>query len=204
MTDFREHLLKLSHKKRELLARRLAGVETSHSINSESPETKRLVAYVVPEHKADITTAAMRDFLKEKLPDYMVPSAFVIMENLPLTSNGKLDRKALPEPEGAQSSEKEYEAPRTVEEAMLAQIWEEVLGVKRVGLSDNFFELGGHSLLATQVISRVREAFDVELALSSLFDASCMAEMAKCIELLKHNKSGAASVETGPREEGVI
>ena len=104
------------------------------------------------------TTNELRSFLKQKLPEYMVPSAFVFLDTLPLTPNGKVDRKALPAPDqNRPEAEESYVAPRTPVEELLAEIWAEVLKLDKVGVHDNFFELGGHSLLATQVISRVRK-----------------------------------------------
>jgi acyl carrier protein len=108
----------------------------------------------------------LRRALKERLPEHMVPSQFVMMEALPLTPNGKADRQALPAPNRTETANG-YVAPRTPVEELLAGIWAEVLRVERVGRNDNLFELGGHSLLATQIISRVREAFGVELPMRS-------------------------------------
>jgi acyl-coenzyme A synthetase/AMP-(fatty) acid ligase/acyl carrier protein len=135
------------------------------------PDEKRLVAYVVPNEKSPHTAGNLRNFLKEKLPDYMIPSAIVILESLPLTPNGKIDRKALPVPEsGWESSEESFVSPRTPIEEVLAGIWCDVLGIKKVGIHDNFFDLGGHSLLATQVMSGLRDTFQVEIPLRSLFE----------------------------------
>ncbi|HEV7398184.1 MAG TPA: AMP-binding protein, partial [Pyrinomonadaceae bacterium] len=119
---------------------------------------------------ADKLARQLRQFLKERLPDYMVPSAFVVLESLPRTPNGKLDRRALPDPERVGTELRDsYVAPRTATEETLARIWCEVLGVDRIGVRDSFFDLGGHSLLATQVLMRVREAFQVEVPLRNLF-----------------------------------
>ena len=122
------------------------------------PGDKRLVAYVVPGSKQSANPGQLRSWLKERLPDYMLPVAIVEMQRFPLTPNGKVDRKALPAPEYSRPSlEAEYFAPRTPTEEILCAIWAEVMKVDRVGVFDNFFELGGHSLLATQVVARVRE-----------------------------------------------
>jgi 2-polyprenyl-3-methyl-5-hydroxy-6-metoxy-1,4-benzoquinol methylase/acyl carrier protein len=121
-------------------------------------------------------------FAKKKLPEYMVPSAFVILEALPLTPNGKVDRQALPIPDAVRPKlEEAFVAPRTSVEEVLAAIWAQVLGLDRVGIHDNFLELGGHSLLATQVISRVRAAFEIDLPLRSLFESPTVAGLALAI-----------------------
>jgi acyl carrier protein len=115
-----------------------------------------------------------------------VPSAFVFLDALPLTANGKLDRKALPEPDEQPSAlERSYTAPRTELENVVADIWAEVLRLPRVGVSDNFFELGGHSLLATQIVSRIREALRVDLALRSLFEKSTVAKLSDHLETIR-------------------
>ncbi|MFP2913762.1 phosphopantetheine-binding protein, partial [Pyxidicoccus sp. 3LFB2] len=118
----------------------------------------------------------------QKLPEYMVPSALVLLDTLPLTANGKVDRKALPVPELRTAEPESFAAPRTETEQLLAGIFSAVLNVPRVGLHDDFFELGGHSLLATQLVSRVREAFHVELALRTLFEAPSVEQLALRIE----------------------
>jgi amino acid adenylation domain-containing protein len=138
----------------------------------------RLVAYYTGEEAG---AAALRAHLAERLPEYMIPAAFVFMDALPVNPNGKLDRKALPAPELA-SAEEKYVAPRTPVEEVLAGTWAEVLGVERVGVEDGFFELGGHSLLATRVVSRVRELFGVELPLRALFEGPTVAELARAVE----------------------
>jgi amino acid adenylation domain-containing protein len=156
--------------------------ETAVIAQEDRRGDKRLVAYVVFNQRATILTSESRSFLKEKLPDYMVPSAFVSLDVLPLTLNGKVDRKALsvhdPERSGLEDS---FVAPRTPIEEVLAGIWCEVLGLKKVGINDNFFELGGHSLLATQVMSRLRNAFQVEIPLRILFETPTVAGLAMAL-----------------------
>jgi acyl carrier protein len=143
------------------------------------PGQKRLVAYVVPSQERAPTISELRSFLKSKLPEYMVPSAFVMLDALPLTPNGKVDRRALPvSDQGYPELERNLVAPSTPVEEELAQIWSKVLSVEQVGIHDNFFDLGGHSLLATQVISRVRQAFHVDLPLRSLFEAPTVSGLA--------------------------
>ena len=144
---------------------------------------KRLATYIIAGQEGGPSISELRSYLKERLPDYMIPSAFVYLDVLPLTNNGKVDRRALPAPDAERPALAEaFLAPRSVVEEMLASIWSDVLGGVRVGVNDNFFELGGHSLLATQVISRVREAFGIEIALRSLFEQPTVGELAETIE----------------------
>jgi hypothetical protein len=145
-------------------------------VREDTPGDRRLVAYVVGEETAG--AEALRAQLDETLPAYMVPAAYVRLERLPLTPNGKLDRGALPAPEGDAYAAREYEAPVGKVEQALAEIWTELLGVERVGRGDNFFKLGGHSLLAVQMISRVRQAMEVELALASVFEKPVLSALA--------------------------
>ena len=144
---------------------------------------KRLTAYVVLNRAEAATAKQLREFLKEKLPEYMLPSSFVVLEELPLTANGKVDRNALPAPEQARPGlAAVYVAPRTAVEELLCGVFSEVLQVERVGVRDSFFELGGHSLLATQVASRVRGALQVELPLRRLFEAPTVEGLAAILE----------------------
>jgi acyl carrier protein len=143
---------------------------------------KRLDAYVVPRLKQKAETDQLRVYLREKLPEYMVPSAFVVLEALPVTPNGKVDRRALPEPDAqALMYAREYVAPRNEIEKQLADIWAAVVGVERVSVNDNFFDLGGHSLLALQINTRMRDAFDVEVPLRSVFQTPTVARLAEAI-----------------------
>ncbi len=135
----------------------------------DEPGEKRLVGYVVAAVGERVDPGILRSELGQELPEYMVPAAVVVMEKLPLTAHGKLDRKALPEPEWISGSG--YRAPRTPEEEILCGLFAEVLGVERVGIEDNFFELGGHSLMATRLVSRIRTTLGVELAIRVLFEA---------------------------------
>lgn len=146
----------------------------------DQPGDKRLVAYVVAANGTEPSLTALRPLLKRTLPDYMVPSAVVVMDAFPLTPNGKIDRRALPAPDRSLGKEQtEYVAPRTPLEQTLASIWQELLRVERVGVNDNFFDLGGHSLLATQVISRLRKSdFPVDLPLRVLFEHPTIGEIA--------------------------
>ena len=157
--------------------------ETVVVAREDVPGDKRLVAYIIALAEQRPTVDDLNDFLRTKLPNYMVPSIFVFLDSLPLTPNGKVDRRALPVPDQTRPELVEiYVAPRTQVEEMVAAIWAQVLGLEKVGIRDNFFDLGGQSLLATQVISRVREAFQFDVALSSLFKKPTVAGLAECIE----------------------
>jgi amino acid adenylation domain-containing protein/FkbM family methyltransferase len=141
----------------------------------------------------------LRRFLRERVPEYMVPSALVFLQALPLTPHGKVDRRALPAPEQTRPElESSYIAPRTEVENVLAAIWMKVLKLGQVGIHDNFFDLGGHSLLATQVISRLREAFHVETPLRVLFESPTVAGLAKYIESVRQGATGARALPILP------
>jgi amino acid adenylation domain-containing protein len=142
----------------------------------------RLIAFIVPERSAMLDTGEMRRFLTQGLPDYMMPSAFVQLDQLPLTPNGKVDRRALLPPDISQELEKRFVAPSNSTEEILARVWAEVLGVPQVGVFDNFFELGGHSLKATQVMSRISAVFQIDLPLRLLFEAGNVATLATMVE----------------------
>ncbi|HYR08036.1 MAG TPA: phosphopantetheine-binding protein, partial [Longimicrobium sp.] len=141
------------------------------------PGETRLVAYVVGEVEA----GALREHLLRELPEYMVPAAFVVLEALPLTANGKLDRKALPAPELA-SAEETYVAPRTPVEEVLAEIWAEVLRLERVGVHDSFFELGGHSLLIMRLLAHVQATFNLKISIRTVYSMPTLEAMAGEIE----------------------
>jgi amino acid adenylation domain-containing protein len=153
--------------------------ETRVVVREDTPGEHRLVAYVVGTAGTDVLPV----YLRQSLPEYMVPAAFVVMEQLPLTPNGKLDVRALPAPEMG-SREELYVAPRTPIEEALAGIWAEVLGVERVGIHEGFFALGGHSLLAMRVVSRVHETYGVELPVAALFRHTTIAGLAPELETL--------------------
>ncbi|MGH3612360.1 MAG: AMP-binding enzyme, partial [Pseudonocardia sp.] len=146
----------------------------------DQPGTKRLVAYVVPTADEVVDSAELRTHLTTTLPEYMVPSAFVPLDQLPLTPNGKLNRKALPAPDFTAAVD--YVAPRTEAERVLADIWADVLGVKQVGVEDDFFELGGDSLHRLQLTSRTKAAFDVALTLRDIRTARTVSALAELVE----------------------
>ncbi len=163
----------------------------------------RLVAYVVPRRVPGPSSPELRRHLKQTLPDYMVPALFVGLPTLPLTDNGKVDRRALPAPGGARPDlEGAFVAPRNEVEDKVAAIWAGVLGLDEVGVNDNFFDLGGHSLLATRAISRIRDAFGVALPLRPLFENPTVAGLAECVEAAL--RDGASMIVMPPlvRHEG--
>jgi amino acid adenylation domain-containing protein len=144
---------------------------------ADKPENQYLAAYIVS--SAELTTAELRDFLKQKLPDYMVPAAFVFLDRIPLTPNGKVDRKALPVPD--LSANDTFIPPSNALEFQLMQIWEEVLHISPIGIRDNFFDLGGHSLLAVGLMARIQQQFDKKLSLATLFQGATIEHLAQII-----------------------
>ncbi|BAT56844.1 amino acid adenylation domain protein (plasmid) [Nostoc sp. NIES-3756] len=162
----------------------------------EDVSGQRLVAYLVAEN---VSNDELRQYLRRQLPEYMIPSAFVILDSLPLTPNGKVNRRALPAPENNNSELAiTFVAPRHPVEEVLAGIWTQVLGVSQVGIYDNFFELGGHSLLATQVISRIRKTFGMDTSLQRLFEFPTIAELAKDIQ--EASLQGVYAITPVPRD----
>lgn len=162
-------------------------------IRKGADDEKYIAAYVVPAHQPAPTTGELRAWLKERLPEYMVPSAWVHLEHLPLTPSGKLDRASLPEPErGRPDLASLFVAPRTAIEEMLAEIFADILGLERTGIDDNFFELGGHSLLATRVVTRIRKVFNADLPLRRFFERPTVREIA---EFLTANEARPGQME---------
>ena len=155
------------------------------------PGDKRLVGYLLKDGEVDLTE--LKGFLGKSLPDYMVPKAYVLLDAFPLTANGKVDKKALPEPDDSLHARNQFVAPRNDTEEALTQIWKEVLNLDQIGVTDNFFDLGGHSLLATQVVSRVRDHFNVDLPLSALFEEPTIENIA--LHLLQAELSSADDLE---------
>ena len=165
-------------------------------VREDTPGDKRLVAYVIPHEEPGPAPSELREYLKDRLPEYMVPPAFVVLSALPLTPNGKVDRRSLPPPDGARPElEADFVAPRTPTEELLANTWMQVLRLDRVGAHDNFFALGGHSLVATQVLSRLRQRFDIELPLRALFEIPTIAGLAAHVDTLRR---GAAPIASPP------
>jgi hypothetical protein len=156
----------------------------------DPPGDKRLVAYVVPADPAEVDVEWLRPFLQTRLPDYMQPATYVVLEQLPLTPAGKLDRRALPAPQhGRDTAAHSFVAPRGALEEAIAEIWREVLRVEQVGVHDNFFAVGGHSLLATQVVARLSRLMQIELPLRRMFEAPTIAEFA--VDLVRVDRGSA-------------
>jgi amino acid adenylation domain-containing protein len=153
-------------------------------VREDAPGDRRLVAYVVAADGASPVPAELRAHLKGRLPEYMLPSAVVVLDAIPLTPSGKVARRALPAPDGAAAGT-EYVAPRTETEEILAGIYADVLRVDRIGVAESFFDRGGHSLLATRVVSRIRDVLGVELPLRALFEHPSVAEVALAVEALR-------------------
>ncbi|GAB1542999.1 hypothetical protein NUACC21_56730 [Scytonema sp. NUACC21] len=164
--------------------------ETVVVVSEDIPGDKQLVAYIIlnqeqiPTQEMQRLVSLLRQFLSEKLPEYMVPKVYMVLESIPLTPNGKVDRHALPTPDTLSCDREEYIAPRTQVEELLVEIWAKVLGREQVGVRDNFFELGGHSLLATQLVSRIRDAFKIDMPVRNLFEAPTVEQFARYIETM--------------------
>ena len=148
----------------------------------QSRSGKNLVGYVVPGEQAVLSGTELRSYLQEKLPEYMIPSSFVILEALPLMPNGKVDRNRLPPPDGTRPRTGEFVSPRTEIEELIAQIWREVLKIENLGIYDNFFELGGNSLLATRIVARLQEGLNRDVPLRVLFAAPTIAKLGQDVE----------------------
>ena len=164
---------------------------------------KRLVAYIVPRDPGGIGAEELRTHLKARMPEHMIPSAYVTLDRLPLNPNGKLDRRALPQPDISAYASQQYEAPQGEVEKVLAAIWQELLHLERVGRRDNFFELGGHSLIGMRLVSRVAERMSVRLPAASVFKYPTVEAMASIIESHMTSEMGAVASDM-EFEHGVI
>jgi amino acid adenylation domain-containing protein len=179
------------------LVRHPAVLEARVLVREDSLEDKRLVAYVVPRPFEIFNSSDVRSVLSETLPAYMIPSAFVVLDRMPLTSNGKLDQSALPAPvEGTSLTEVEFVPPQTEEEEALALIWARLLKVERVGMNDNFFDVGGHSVLATRLISEINKQFQVDVSVRVVFETPTAGSIAKAVQ--------QARAESGRSQEPAI
>jgi thioesterase domain-containing protein/acyl carrier protein len=150
-------------------------------VREDGGAEKQLVAYVVASEGANLEVSELRRSLREQLPDYMIPAAFVLLDELPLTANGKLDRRALTDSLGCLGFESASVAPRDALELQLVQVWEEILDARPIGITDNFFELGGHSLIALRLMAKIQKRFRRELPLSSLFHGATIEHLARLL-----------------------
>jgi amino acid adenylation domain-containing protein len=178
--------------------------ESVVAVREETPGDQRLVAYLVARPEQLINFNELRAYLKERLPEYMLPSVFVLLDEMTLTPQGKVDRNALPAPDQQRQERKEINpTPRDAIEAALTEIWAQVLGLERVGIHDNFFESGGHSLLATQVISRLHKVLQVELPIRAIFEMPTVADLAAKIKNMLKGGPGQPPLPIKPisREE---
>jgi acyl carrier protein len=152
-------------------------------VREDKPGDRRLVGYIAANAGKELNPAEIKAYLKTLLPEYMVPTAIVILTEMPMSPNGKIDRRNLPEPEQIRPAiDTEYQGTSSALEQVLAIIWADILGIDRVGAQDNFFELGGHSLLATQLVSRIRKVFQMDIPLRRIFEAPTVRELAIWME----------------------
>ena len=153
-----------------MLGKHPAVREAAVTVRDGPPANRRLVAFVAVDRTQRVTPDDLRAYLKDRLPEHTIPSAYIILERLPLTANGKIDRAALSLNYAVAEPEAEFMSPRTPAEELVARVWKEVLGVERVSVNSSFFDLGGYSLLATQIILRLREIFRVEVPVRAMFE----------------------------------
>lgn len=177
MTDLEQRIDRLSPRQLNLLSAQLAATSGNQA---EAPREAALVAYVVPDPAHPVSAEELRSHLQKSLPDYMVPAAFVLLPELPRTSNGKVDVRSLPDPEMDSDRGPVYVAPRNALEETLTAIWERVLGIDRIGVRDNFFEIGGDSILSIQIVARMRQS-GLKVAPNQLFEHQSIAELAAAI-----------------------
>jgi hypothetical protein len=170
-------------------------------VRNDATGGPRLIAYVVPARGAALDGATLRHDLRRRLPDYMIPAAVMVLDKMPRTTSGKVDRAALPDPDFTPVG---VEPPRNTTEELLVAIWCDVLGLARVGIRDNSFELGGHSLLATQVLARINESLGVEVTLGQFFFAPTIAGLAPTIEAALIEQIIATPEESREQAEGAV
>ncbi len=182
-----------------VLAKHL-GVRETVVLNRETQAgNQQLVAYVVPHSDRTLTIDELRDFLKQHLPEYMIPSVLVLLDTMPLTPNGKIDRRALPTVDNSRLKlKKDFLAPRDSLELQLTQIWEEILDVRPVGVQDNFFEIGGHSLLAVRLMAQIQKQFGQNLPLSALFQGTTIEKFATILRQQSHSRPSSPLVAIQP------
>jgi len=169
------------------------------TVHISSSAGKRLVAYFVPEAGQNVSADELRHFLQQKLPEYMMPSFFVPLPELPLNANGKVNRAALPVPEIGTAAADAAAAPRDAIETQLVEVWQRVLGVTPIGIRSNFFELGGHSMLAVQLVAQIERTFGKKLSVASLFQAPTVEQLARVLRGPERNGNISSIVEIQPK-----
>jgi hypothetical protein len=174
-------------------------VRESTVIAADGPGgTKRLVAYIVPTGTAP-NDQEIQEYLANKIPSYMVPSVFLVLPRLPLTANGKIDRRALPAPDNSPGSQAHsFVPPRNATETTLVTIWSQLLGRSSISINENFFHLGGHSLLATQVVSRIGSSLNIELPVRAIFEAPTVAQLAEAVDRVQPGRHSTIEPRAGP------
>ena len=177
--------------------------ESVVAIQEYTSGSKRLIGYVVAAKDEEPNMDEIRKFLRKKLPDYMIPLIFVPMDSFPLTSTGKIDRRALPIPDQL-DTKAEYAAPKTSTQKKMANIWAEVLGLEKIGINSNFFDLGGHSLMAVRIISRLRAVFQIDLPLHMLFESPSVAELSDLVDTIQWISGKQLDKAQEKREEGEL
>ncbi len=179
-TAFIERIKNLTPEKRALLARQVSAVATdTRSGQSTSQRQQQLVAWIVPENGKQVLAEQLQQFLGKYLPDYMVPTALNSLDAFPQTPNGKTDRQALLKNQENQPTQREYIAPRDSLETVLQSLWMETLEREEISINDHFFQLGGHSLLVTVLVAKIRDMFEIQLSLRSVFEAPTIAALAE-------------------------
>jgi amino acid adenylation domain-containing protein/thioester reductase-like protein len=173
-------------------------------VREDVPGDKRLVAYLTTTGTETFLVSELRQYLQQKLPEFMVPSAFVLLETLPLTTNGKVDRKALPAPDFRPDLEHAFVAPQTAMEQEVAKLCSEVLNIKEIGIHDNFFCMGGNSLLAAQLIGYIRELFQIELPVRILFEHPTVEGLSRMLEMLQHEDTAGLLTEIDLQAEAIL
>ncbi|WP_219536840.1 non-ribosomal peptide synthase/polyketide synthase [Nonomuraea guangzhouensis] len=204
------HYLGRNDYQLKLRGNRIEPAEIEHTLTEHPAITaalvalheQRLIAYLVPADAGIPATGELRQYLLQTLPDYMVPAAFIELAAFPLTLNGKIDRTALPAPDGSRPElDGTYQPPTTPTEELLATIWADLLGLDQVGTTDNFFDLGGHSLLATQAVSRTRTTFGIEISLAELFDHPTVGELAAVVDAGAGADQAPPAIVAVPRDQ---
>lgn len=188
MIDIQQHIEKLSSKKRQLLAIRVKKQLSTTLASKNILSDRRLIAYIVANQQPSPSNSELRSFLMQKLPEYMMPSTFLVLKALPILPNGKVDYQALPKQVQIQLEET-FVAPQSELEQMITNIWQEVLQVQKVGIHHNFFDLGGHSLLMVQIHTKLRATLNRDISMVELFESPTISTLAKHLSQKQEEQS---------------